>query len=468
MVGEVAAPVREGDILAGRYRVERVLAAGGMGVVVSARHVQLQQKVALKFLLPHVAGATDAAQRFQREARAAALLRSEHIARVIDVGELASGAPYMVMEFLQGRDLAEIIEQDGALPTEIAVEYILQACEGLAEAHTAHIIHRDLKPSNLFRTDRPDGSALIKILDFGISKMEENASIGGAVTSTAAVLGSPLYMSPEQMQSSKNVDVRTDVWSLGVVLQQLLTGKPSFDAETLAGLCVAIATKPPRRLRESSPGASMELENVILKCLEKRPEDRFQNVAELAGALAPFAPEARIHVERTRRLLLGATAPPLEPSQSRIRIETSATQTDPLGRTKTALAGSQPSIIVKKTSRVSWIAGSAAIVALALVGAAAIAVRSSGSKAASTAAQSDPPMTPIPTQTIAATSIETIAPLATQPAAVTSTQQVTLTTPPNAQHLPRANAGAANTKAAPSASAAPTTTALTGFSLDRK
>ena len=198
-MAQLLAPVAEGDVLAGRYRVERVLAAGGMGVVVAARHVQLGQKVALKFLLPVAAANADAAARFQREARAAALLRSEHVARVTDVGNLDGGEPYMVMEFLEGEDLSRVLLRERQLPLPVAVEYILQACEALAEAHAAKIIHRDLKPGNLFLTRRPDGSGLVKILDFGISKVDDAESV--SVTRTHTAIGTPLYMAPELTNS---------------------------------------------------------------------------------------------------------------------------------------------------------------------------------------------------------------------------------------------------------------------------
>jgi serine/threonine-protein kinase len=358
---DLAPPVKEGDVLAGRYRVERVLAVGGMGVVVAARHVQLGQKVALKFLLGAVPSSSDAATRFDREAKAAALLRSEHVARVIDVGKLDNEAPYLVMEFLEGRDLQQLIEEHGPLPTEEAVEYVLQALEGLGEAHVAGIIHRDLKPGNLFRTQRPDGSPVIKVLDFGISKVEDAA--GHGMTSTTTVLGSPIYMSPEQMESAKRADQRSDIWSMGVVIHQLLTGDVPFNADTLAGLCVAIATKEPRRLRDRRTDLPVDLEQVVLRCLAKKPDDRYANVAELATALVPFAaPGAHQHAERLRRLF---GKPPGAPVSHPSRISLGDIQTlDALGRTETALTGSLRDI--KKPRSALWPIG-------ALMGALAIA-----------------------------------------------------------------------------------------------
>jgi serine/threonine-protein kinase len=303
-------PVREGDVLAGRYRVERVLAMGGMGVVVAARHVQLNQRVAVK-VLTHNAESSQANARFLTEAKASALLRSDHVVHVSDVGTLDNGKPFMVMELLDGQDLAQVLESEGRLSVEQAVDYMLQACEGLAEAHAARIVHRDLKPGNLFRVRKKDGSELIKVLDFGVSKaLSVDVRAEGTVTTTDAVFGSPLYMSPEQMQSASKADERSDIWSLGVVLYELLTRRMPFDAESMAGLAVRIATDPPDRLLSVLPDAPPALEGVIMKCLEKKPDARYPNVAELASDLEPFCATARPRVERIQRLVFGTTNPP--------------------------------------------------------------------------------------------------------------------------------------------------------------
>ncbi|MGH7270161.1 MAG: serine/threonine protein kinase, partial [Polyangiaceae bacterium] len=197
--------VQAGDVLAGKYRVEQVLGVGGMGVVVAAHHLQLDEKVALKFLLPHALTNAEAMARFEREARAAVKIKSEHVARVSDVGKLENGSPYMVMEYLEGTDLAGWLEKRGALSIEEAVEFVLQACEAIAEAHALGIVHRDLKPANLFCVRRADGRLSIKVLDFGISKVTKGGIQDVSMTRTTAIMGSPLYMSPEQMQSSKQV-----------------------------------------------------------------------------------------------------------------------------------------------------------------------------------------------------------------------------------------------------------------------
>src|SRR5580704_14011169 len=212
-----SAPVVEGDVLAGKYKVERLLGAGGMGVVVAARHLQLDQLVALKFVLPKALEDKSMTERFLREAKAAVRLKSEHVAKVLDVGTLDSGAPYIVMEYLEGTNLAEVIAIQAPLAADVACDYLIQACEALSEAHTLGIVHRDLKPQNLFLTKGVGGAPLVKVLDFGISKIKQPEGAHN-LTQTATVIGSPLYMAPEQMRSARNADQRSDIWALGVVL----------------------------------------------------------------------------------------------------------------------------------------------------------------------------------------------------------------------------------------------------------
>ncbi len=309
----ITAGVREGDVLAAKYRVDRVLGAGGMGIVVAAHHLQLETKVALKFLLPHMVENEEAVRRFEREARAAAKIGSEHVARVLDVGELETGAPYMVMEFLEGEDLARRLATNGPMGIEQAVELVLQACEALAEAHSLGIVHRDLKPANLFCVEKPDGLPCIKVLDFGISKFTTFASATDkGMTLTASSMGSPLYMSPEQMASARNVDARTDLWALGIILHELLTGEDPFHGETLPEVCLKIATMAPPPLRSFRPDAPSGLEAIILRCLEKDRERRYPDVAALAVALLPFgSPRCSLSIDRiTRTLQASGTASP--------------------------------------------------------------------------------------------------------------------------------------------------------------
>jgi serine/threonine protein kinase len=279
--------VISGQMLAGKYRVDRLLGEGGMGVVLAATNEALRQRVAIKLLRSGALANAKALGRFEREARAAASLRSEHVARVLDVGKLEDGRPYMVMEYLEGRDLGDVVEQDMPLPVGDAVDYVLQACEAIAEAHAAGIIHRDLKPKNLFLSLTVDGRPLVKVLDFGISKMDDAAE-DMSLTRTTEIIGSPSYMSPEQLRASKAVDVRTDIWSLGVILYELLTGKLPFQAVTVTELVAVVLTDPAPDTRADRPDVPQELAEAIQRCLAKRRDDRFASVTDLVRAIAPF------------------------------------------------------------------------------------------------------------------------------------------------------------------------------------
>lgn len=238
---------RPGDVLAGKYRVERILGAGGMGVVLAAWHLVLERRVAVKFLLPAAAQLPDAGARFLREARAAAALEGEHVARVLDVGTLDHGAPYMVLEHLQGADLAAVLKERGPLPISEAVDLLLQAGLAIAEAHARGILHRDLKPKNLFLTRRPDGTPLVKVLDFGLSKILQGTQgpADASLTATGLIAGSIHYMSPEQIRSLKHADARTDVWALGVIFYEMLGGRRPFQGEGIPAVAAAVIADTP-------------------------------------------------------------------------------------------------------------------------------------------------------------------------------------------------------------------------------
>jgi serine/threonine protein kinase len=304
-----------GDVLDGKYRVERTLGVGGMGVVVAARHMELGTRVAIKFMRKERASDKVLVERFLREARAASRLRSGHTVRVFDVGRLENGSPYMVMELLSGETLATRLERQRLLPLGEAVDYVLQASEGIAEAHAQGLIHRDLKPQNLFLTKRIDGKPLVKVLDFGVAKLLSNDEDAMSLTTTSVMIGSPVYMSPEQMRAASNVDGRSDIWSLGVCLYELLTGQAPFRAATHPALCSKVLYEPARPPSELRPEIPHLLDRAVLRCLEKDPANRFRDVGDFARALdsstdntavdrviavlrtkseAPIAPESQI------------------------------------------------------------------------------------------------------------------------------------------------------------------------------
>ena len=276
-----------------------------MGVVVAAQHLQLKQRVAIKFLLSPTASGSDAAARFLREAQSSARIQSDHVARVLDVATLDDGSPYMVMEFLEGRDLSALLAQRGPLPLEEAVGYILQACEGIAEAHAAGIVHRDLKPSNFYLCERGHGRTLVKVLDFGISKMAASIAGGDAsLTQSTAIMGSPLYMSPEQMTSAKHVDERTDIWSLGATLFELTTGKPPFNGDSITEIIAKVLQTEPPSVQELRPDLSHAFAAALQRSLEKDRERRYPNVGRFAVAIAPFGPRlSEVSVERILQTL---------------------------------------------------------------------------------------------------------------------------------------------------------------------
>jgi serine/threonine protein kinase len=291
--------IRIGQVFLDKYRVDSILGQGGMGVVAECMHLQLNERVALKLLRQDVLLDHDAVERFKREGQAAAKLKSEYVARVRDVGELENGTPFMVMEYLDGQDLGVLITERGTLPAPWATELILQTCEALAEAHSYGIVHRDVKPTNLFVTWRPDGTALIKVLDFGISKSAAGTDMH--LTQTQSLLGTPAYMSPEQMRSARLVDGRTDIWSLGSVLYELLEGRKPFEAESFSEMCVKVAVDAPTPMERTS----FELQQVVLRCLAKTPEARYQSMADLARDLVPFTQDpqsATMLVERMQRM----------------------------------------------------------------------------------------------------------------------------------------------------------------------
>jgi serine/threonine protein kinase len=279
-----------GDVIAGKYRIERIVGAGGYGRVYAARHLALDQSVAVKVLRAHAVGNPEIVKRFLREARVVARMRSEHVTRVLDVATLPGGPPYIVLELLEGEDLAALLDRLGPLPASEAVDHVLQVCHALAEAHALDIIHRDLKPANLFVTRAIDGTPMTKVLDFGIAKIRAE-SLGlphASLTKDHHLLGSPDYMSPEQLTTPRHVDARADIWSLGVTLFELVSNTLPFAGANTADTGLKIMFEPPRPLPPAA-GVPEGLAGVITRCLARDRAERFASVSDLSVALAPFA-----------------------------------------------------------------------------------------------------------------------------------------------------------------------------------
>jgi serine/threonine-protein kinase len=298
---ETALGLTFGAVIAGKYRVERVIGKGGMGVVVAASQLALDRTVAIKLIRAECAEEPMAVERLLREAKAAASITSEHVARVLDVGTLENGVPFIVMEYLDGSDLQTLLERDGPLPAAEAVDFLLQACEAIAEAHRNGIVHRDIKPANVFVARMPGGVPCVKVVDFGISKLIGIESLE-PLTLPSSVVGSLYHMAPEQMRGLP-VDARTDVWALGLLLFEMLTGRKPFREDAWPAVCAQILSEAAPVLVLPSEGIEQELGAVIERCLRRTPRDRFGNVAELAVALAPFGSRsARVSLERIVRL----------------------------------------------------------------------------------------------------------------------------------------------------------------------
>lgn len=310
----ISSVVSPGDTV-DRYIVEEVLGAGGMGVVVAARHAALGHRVAMKFIGLWASADADSSVRFTREAQIIATVQSDHVVRVTDFGT-HNGSPYMVMDLLSGRDLRRELEMRGPLPVHEALDYVIEACDGLSAVHEKGVVHRDVKLANLFLETRADGERSIKVVDFGVSKLRSNDE-DVSLTQTATLIGSPLYMSPEQTRDARVVDARADIWSLGVVLQKLLTGGAPFQGQSSSAISAAIAADAPIPLRATAPHLPAELEAVVLRCLEKKPALRYASVALLAADLAPFASSrGKLVAERLAARAPVADMPSLEPASA--------------------------------------------------------------------------------------------------------------------------------------------------------
>ncbi len=350
--------VAVGDVINGKYLVQSFIGEGGVGIVAAAQNLELDERVALKFLRPEMLVQTDIVSRFLREAKAASSIKSEYVASVYDVGTTEDGAPFLVMEHLEGKDLGKLTAERGRFGHREATEYIMQTCEALAVAHSKGVVHRDIKPENLFLTSRA-GMSVVKVLDFGISKTALTGSIFGnalPLVKTVSLMGTPLYMSPEQVRSADGADTRSDIWSLGMVLYELLTGTLPYSAPTITELCAAILESPMVSItnyRDDLPAGYIE---VLERCIEKDPNKRFQNVAEMAIAFMPFAPKrARICAERAAQALraaglveessvrfLSTMPPPASTTNPALKLGTNPGITSPSVQFAPAISGAHP------------------------------------------------------------------------------------------------------------------------------
>lgn len=313
---ELPEGIWDGEVLDGKYRFERPLASSSMAIVVIARHLELGERVAIKFLSPNAIRTSGALARFRREARAAASIKNQHVVRILDVATTQTSIPYIVMEYLEGMDLERQLGRypDRKGPISDIVDFVLQAGEAIAEGHQLGIVHRDLKPANLFCLDRGDGYPMIKVLDFGISKVR--TAMGDVDrTDQHEILGSPRYMSPEQIDSSRDVDHRTDIWSLGVILYEAIAGVSPFEAETIPELWRRIRTETPRDLKRLRPECPSELIGVVATCLQKEPAKRFSDLGGFATALASVAPErSRASIARIQWAVIPSKTSSTRPS----------------------------------------------------------------------------------------------------------------------------------------------------------
>ena len=456
-VTETAAAV--GDVVSGKYLIEGSLGEGGVGRVMMARNIELDERVALKFLKPEMLSQPEIVGRFMREAKAACSIKSEYVASVYDVGQTEGGAPYLVMDYLDGKDLGAVIHERGPLSVRESSEFLLQACEGIAVAHSLGIVHRDIKPENLFVTTRA-GMSVIKVLDFGISKTALTGSVFGSeipLLKTVNLMGTPLYMSPEQVRCSDAIDARSDIWALGMVLYEVLTGTLPFPTTSLTELCAAILEQPLQSLAQHRNDLPDAFVAVVEKCLEKDPAKRYQNVSELAIALMPFAPRrARICAERATQALAAkglaearrfdSTMPPPDlsrSSQNPLYISSTIPRLGslpniPLGETSSLAAAAVATTTTPPSNR-KKLGAVLAVCALVVAVVAIVIVKSTASGPAPITATAPPAQTALPTAT---TAEKTADPKPTEVAAKATTTATGSTTAPIAA-TPRAVAAPA-------------------------
>ncbi len=344
-----------GDVIDDKYRIDKVLGSGAMGIVVLATNVALRSEVALKFMHPMMAIEPKHANRFIREARAAVQLRNQHITQVFDLGEHPDNGPFIVMEYMKGQDLLEYLKDKAPLPTNEAVELIRQAATGVAMAHAAGIIHRDLKPGNMFITNN-NGRRILKVLDFGVSKLSSSESL--SMTSTNMVIGSPMYMAPELFESARHASFSSDIWAIGIIFYRMLTGRLPFYAESLPETVAKILFSPPVPLTHWLSDVPSELLQVINVCLERDPNNRFATAQEFLNALAQLPARIRTGSHEPSIAISHLAARP--PAQS----ETSE-HTPPIRRRE--LTRRELTMRLEKPSRTGWIFGAIGALGSAMI-----------------------------------------------------------------------------------------------------
>jgi serine/threonine protein kinase len=409
-------PFKQGDVFLGKYVIGRELGRGGMGVVIAARHLQLDELFAIKFLLSP--SDTDlAVQRFTREARASAQLKSEHVVRVHDVGQTDKGISYMIMEHLEGSDLRAVVRDAGPLPIADVIDYSLQACDALAAAHANGFIHRDVKSANLFLTTRANGTACVKLLDFGILKHIDSENID--LTQTDAILGSPLYMSPEQMLRMKDIDARTDIWSMGVIMYELLSGRRPFEAKTLVEAVARVTSQELTPLRSLRSEISEDLDAVVTKCLCKNRDERYHSILELAEDLERVRASKRVLARGVRLTTLrmpDIKASPPSPAQDQL---TTDLRDEPLA--KETSWGSVGKVVSPRPSKAALMAGITAAFVMVAVGLGLFLGHSSNSAVTSdvapeaTTVRTSPPERATVSPGMTANAMPTVQPLASVP-----------------------------------------------------
>ncbi len=452
---DAALPIQVGTVLNGKYRIEGVLGEGGVGIVYCAQHLELDERVAIKFLKAESLRDSGIVARFAREAKAALSIKSEHVARIMDVGTSEAGAPFIVMEYLEGQDLNTALRERGTFTVADVAEYMLHACEALAIAHSKRIVHRDIKPENLFLTTTHHSLKVVKVLDFGVSKAALTGSMFRGViplVETSQLMGTPLYMSPEQVRASPDIDARSDIWSLGLVIFEMLTGRPAFDAKSLNELCVAILERDIPPIRDIRPDVPEGLALAIQRCVQRDPAARFQNVGALANALLPFAPKrARVCAERSVAVLreAGMTEPELT-VHSTIPPPTDEALEVAANITHRMRVGSSPMIVVEAapatppaTHGSGRLLTIFALVAVAAVAISVVAIFFALHKPATDTAISAPPPpalsapAPVPSTAPSAPSLAAAAPSPPPPAAQAPVTAASPVTAPAPVSLPR-------------------------------